>query len=59
MDSLKHLTEKLIKSKAVTDEIEYFTADEEDEFIIAQANAPLDEEGRFVRSDLQQDTEAK
>jgi len=33
----------------VTDEIEYLTADEEDEFIIAQANAPLDEEGHFVQ----------
>ena len=33
----------------VTDEIEYLTADEEDAFIIAQANAPLDEEGRFVQ----------
>jgi DNA-directed RNA polymerase subunit beta len=38
--------------KAVTDEIEYFTADEEDEFIIAQANAPLDEEGKFVQERL-------
>ncbi|MDK2824273.1 MAG: DNA-directed polymerase subunit beta [Clostridia bacterium] len=33
----------------VTNEIEYLTADEEDNFIIAQANAPLDEEGRFLR----------
>lgn len=32
----------------VTDEIQYLTADEEDEFTIAQANAPLDEEGRFI-----------
>ncbi|NPV30113.1 MAG: DNA-directed RNA polymerase subunit beta [Firmicutes bacterium] len=32
----------------VTDEIVYLTADEEDEYIIAQANAPLDEEGRFA-----------
>ncbi|MGB9977447.1 DNA-directed RNA polymerase subunit beta [Thermovenabulum sp.] len=31
----------------VTNEIEYLTADEEEEFIIAQANVPLDEEGRF------------
>ncbi|MCF6461404.1 DNA-directed RNA polymerase subunit beta [Clostridium sp. Cult3] len=28
--------------------IEYLTADLEDEFIIAQSNEPLDEEGRFV-----------
>jgi len=32
----------------VTDEIVYLTADEEDEYIIAQANVPLDEEGRFI-----------
>ena len=32
----------------VTDEIVYMAADTEDEFIIAQANEPLDEEGRFL-----------
>ncbi len=32
----------------VTDEIVYLTADEEDEFIIAQANEMLDEENRFI-----------
>ncbi|NLW22783.1 MAG: DNA-directed RNA polymerase subunit beta [Tissierellia bacterium] len=32
----------------VLDEIEYLTADEEDEFIIAQSNEPLDEENRFI-----------
>jgi len=32
----------------VTDEIHYLTADEEDKYIIAQANEPLNEEGRFV-----------
>ncbi|QEK11159.1 DNA-directed RNA polymerase subunit beta [Crassaminicella thermophila] len=32
----------------VTEEIHYLTADEEDPLIIAQANEPLDEEGRFV-----------
>ena len=26
----------------------YLTADEEDEFVIAQANEPLDEDGKFV-----------
>ncbi len=31
----------------VTDEIDYLTADEEDKYIVAQANEPLDEEGRF------------
>ena len=32
----------------VTDEIVYMTADTEDEFVIAQANEPLDEDGRFI-----------
>ena len=32
----------------VTDEVEYMTADVEDRYIIAQANEPLDSEGRFV-----------
>jgi DNA-directed RNA polymerase subunit beta len=32
----------------VTDEIVYLAADEEEEHHVAQANAPLDEEGRFV-----------
>ncbi|KJS22785.1 MAG: DNA-directed RNA polymerase subunit beta [Clostridiaceae bacterium BRH_c20a] len=32
----------------VTEEIEYLTADEEDNYAVAQANAPLDEEGRFI-----------
>ena len=32
----------------VTDEIVYLTADEEDAYIVAQANEPLDEEGRFL-----------
>ena len=32
----------------VTDEIVYMTADTEDEFVIAQANEPIDEEGRFI-----------
>jgi DNA-directed RNA polymerase subunit beta len=32
----------------VTDEIVYMTADMEDEYTVAQANEPLDEEGRFL-----------
>ena len=35
---------------AVTDEVVYMTADEEDEYIVAQANEPLDENNHFVRS---------
>ncbi len=34
----------------VTDIVEYMTADVEDNYIIAQANEPLDAEGRFVKS---------
>ena len=33
----------------VTDEVVYMTADVEDEYIVAQANEPLDENGCFVR----------
>ena len=32
----------------VTEEVEYMTADVEDRYIVAQANEPLDENGRFV-----------
>ncbi len=34
----------------VTDEVVYMTADMEDEFIVAQANEPLDENHRFVNA---------
>ncbi|MFN8506625.1 MAG: DNA-directed RNA polymerase subunit beta [Dehalococcoidia bacterium] len=33
---------------AVTDDIAYLTADEEDRFIVGQANTPLDENGHFL-----------
>ncbi len=33
----------------VTDEVEYLTADEEDNYHVAQANTPLDEDGHFKR----------
>ena len=40
---------KVDKEKGqVTAEIEYLTADEEDNFVVAQANAALDDEGRFA-----------
>ncbi len=32
----------------VTTHVDYLTADEEDKYIVAQANEPLDEEGKFV-----------
>ena len=34
----------------VTDIVEYLDADEEDRYVVAQANEPLDSEGRFVNS---------
>ena len=36
----------------VTDEVVYLTADEEDNFIVAQANEPLDEDGHFVHNNI-------
>lgn len=36
----------------VTDEIVYLTADEEDPFIVAQANEPLDKEGHFINTSV-------
>jgi DNA-directed RNA polymerase subunit beta len=39
---------KVVKGR-VTDQIEHLTADREDEYVIAQANAPIDAEGRFKK----------
>lgn len=36
----------------VTDQIDYLTADEEEKFVVAQANAPLDENGRFLEEKI-------
>ena len=36
----------------VTDEVVYLTADEEDNYIVAQANEPLDENGHFVHNNI-------
>jgi DNA-directed RNA polymerase subunit beta len=36
----------------VTDEVVYLTADEEDNYIVAQANEPLDEEGHFINNNI-------
>lgn len=36
------------ENKRATNEIRYFTADEEDQYLVAQANEPLDSEGHFV-----------
>ncbi len=36
----------------VTDEVVYLTADEEDNFVVAQANEPLDAEGHFINNNV-------
>ncbi|MCF7837003.1 MAG: DNA-directed RNA polymerase subunit beta [Candidatus Marinimicrobia bacterium] len=41
-----------VKDGRVLDEVEYMTADREENFVIAQANAPLDEQGRFVNAQV-------
>ena len=40
------------KNPRVTDEVIYMTADEEDNYHVAQANEPLDEDGYFVRKNV-------
>jgi len=37
-----------VENGRVTNQIEYLTADREENFIIAQANTPIDEKGRFL-----------
>jgi len=52
----RDMVESLVKAKAgdvpikawVSDEVEFLSADEEDHFIVAQANAPLDKESHFT-----------
>ena len=40
------------KNPVVTEEVVYMTADEEDNYHVAQANEQLDEEGHFVRKNV-------
>ena len=40
------------KNPVVTDEVVYMTADEEDNYHVAQANEPLDEEGHFIHKNV-------
>lgn len=40
------------KNPRVTDEVVYLTADEEDKYVVAQANEPLDENGYFTGSNI-------
>ena len=40
------------QNPVVTDDVVYLTADEEDNYIVAQANEPLDAEGHFVNNNI-------
>lgn len=40
---------RVVSKGKVTDEVHYLTAEQEDHFVIAQANAPLSEQSRFVK----------
>ena len=40
------------KNPRVTDEVAYMTADEEDNYHVAQANEPLDAEGHFINKNV-------
>jgi len=40
------------QNPVVTDEVVYLTADEEDSFVVAQANEPLDDEGHFNHKNI-------
>src|SRR5947209_5901465 len=52
----RELVEALVKAKAgdipikawVSDEVQFLSADEEDRYIVAQANAPLDPDSHFI-----------
>ncbi|WP_436878851.1 DNA-directed RNA polymerase subunit beta [Mammaliicoccus sciuri] len=41
-----------IETNQVTDRIDYLTADEEDSYVVAQANSVLDETGKFVDDEV-------
>ena len=40
------------QNPVVTDDVVYLTADEEDNYTVAQANEPLDEEGHFIHANV-------
>src|SRR5207244_2116898 len=52
----REMVESLVKAKAgdvpitswVSDEIQFLSADEEDHYVVAQANAPVDSDGHFL-----------
>src|SRR5439155_3579395 len=37
-----------VENGRVTDQIDYLTADEEDRYVKAQANSPIDDDGNFI-----------
>ncbi|MEG0813038.1 MAG: DNA-directed RNA polymerase subunit beta [Clostridium sp.] len=41
-----------VTNPLVTDDVIYLTADEEDNFVVAQANEPLDDEGHFIHNNV-------
>ncbi|CAC8869164.1 DNA-directed RNA polymerase beta subunit [Staphylococcus aureus] len=41
-----------LDTHAITDQIDYLTADEEDSYVVAQANSKLDENGRFMDDEV-------
>jgi DNA-directed RNA polymerase subunit beta len=41
---------RCVKDGHILDEIRYLTADEEDHYVVAQANEPIDESGRFINN---------
>jgi DNA-directed RNA polymerase subunit beta len=43
---------RVVEDGRVTDEVEYLSAEEEDRAIIAQANAPIDEDGNFTQDEV-------
>ncbi|WP_333645572.1 DNA-directed RNA polymerase subunit beta [Lacrimispora sp.] len=41
-----------VQNPIVTEEVVYLTADEEDNYVVAQANEPLDDEGHFIHKNI-------
>ncbi|MFC0136309.1 DNA-directed RNA polymerase subunit beta [Staphylococcus petrasii] len=41
-----------LDTNSITDQIDYLTADEEDSYVVAQANSRLDENGRFLDDEV-------
>ena len=46
------MIKQIRRIRDVTDEVVYMTADEEDNYHVAQANEPLDEEGHFIHKNV-------